>query len=299
MSGKRAFEAVALGVTLVVSAVASRAQPAEVDSEWLPPLPGECSEIGAGLIGGGYSVAQPFTAGRQGILDRLEVRVRTLPRAGLPAGPLRIEIRALDDAGLPSWNPAVTLFSVELESAAFSSFPEPTAVNVRAAGIRVAAGDRLAIVIAIVEPPLPESDPQYELCGADGYPGGTSYAGTTGWPPWFERDWDLAFRTWVAAEGTGFVRGDANASGVIDIADSVTTLNWLFLGGGVPPCVDAADINDDGDADVSDAVALLNWLFLGGEAPPAPGPLECGSDPTEDELDCGSFEPCAELEDAL
>ena len=87
---------------------------------------------------------------------------------------------------------------------------------------------------------------------------------------------------------TPFLRGDANGDGVVDISDAAFTLAWLFLGGPEPPCVDAADSNDSGgfQPDVSDSVYLLNWLFLGGTPLPAPGTLECGSDPTEDDLDC-------------
>ena len=58
-----------------------------------------------------------------------------------------------------------------------------------------------------------------------------------------------------------------------------------------PECEDAADANDDGAIDIADAIAVLSHLFAG--AGPLPEPFgECGVDPTVDNLDCTSYEPC-------
>ena len=76
-----------------------------------------------------------------------------------------------------------------------------------------------------------------------------------------------------------FIRGDADASGEVDLADSMFTLDCVFAGAECPSCEDAADANDDGEMGVSDAVYGLLFLFAGGAAPPAQYP-ECGSDPT-------------------
>jgi hypothetical protein len=76
-----------------------------------------------------------------------------------------------------------------------------------------------------------------------------------------------------------FRRGDSNCDGSADISDAIHELNWLFLGGPFPCCLEAADLDDDAEIDVSDAVFLLFWRFDGAEPPPAPGPLECGPDP--------------------
>jgi hypothetical protein len=89
-----------------------------------------------------------------------------------------------------------------------------------------------------------------------------------------------------------FRRGDCNADGEVDIADGVSSLNFLFLAGGAPPCLDSADSDDSGAIDISDSVAVFNYLFLEGDMPPAPGPRECGADPTPDELGCGGFAGC-------
>src|SRR5215510_6209459 len=88
-----------------------------------------------------------------------------------------------------------------------------------------------------------------------------------------------------------FIRGDANANGRVDLSDAVFTLAYLFQGGDGPSCNDAADSNDSGKVDLSDAVYTLGYLFLGGPAPPAPG-LECGWDPTPDDIYCFSYAAC-------
>ncbi len=91
-----------------------------------------------------------------------------------------------------------------------------------------------------------------------------------------------------------FVRGDANGDRLVDITDGISILDFLFLGGRVPPCFDAADANDSGgDAlDISDAVSLFGFLFLGSlPALPAPGHEACGPDPTADLLGCAAY-PC-------
>ena len=83
-----------------------------------------------------------------------------------------------------------------------------------------------------------------------------------------------------------FRRGDSNGDEVLDLSDGINTLDWLFDAGGVPACLDAADVDDSGRIDISDPIGLLAFLFLGADAPPNPGPLQCGLDPSEDELDC-------------
>jgi len=85
-----------------------------------------------------------------------------------------------------------------------------------------------------------------------------------------------------------FVRGDANGGQGVDITDGIATLNFLFLGGQEPPCLDASDADDSGGLDLSDGVAVFSFLFLDGAPPPEPGPKECGVDPTADELTCAS-----------
>lgn len=84
---------------------------------------------------------------------------------------------------------------------------------------------------------------------------------------------------------TVFLRGDSNDDGQHDISDASYSLNYLFLGGPVPACLDAADANDDGSLDLSDPVAGLNVLFLGSKPLPSPAAAP-GFDPTADGLGC-------------
>jgi hypothetical protein len=92
-------------------------------------------------------------------------------------------------------------------------------------------------------------------------------------------------------EGPKFIRGNADAEGTINLSDGVFILNHLFLGGPVPPCLEAADADGNGKLNLSDAVYLFNHLFLGGPPPPEPHP-ECGT--AEMKLGCESFPACPE-----
>ena len=82
-----------------------------------------------------------------------------------------------------------------------------------------------------------------------------------------------------------FLRGDASMDEQRDITDVVIVLDYSFLGGREPGCMDAADANDDERVDVSDAILLLNYLYLGSGRMPPPA-AGIGEDPTPDALDC-------------
>jgi hypothetical protein len=85
---------------------------------------------------------------------------------------------------------------------------------------------------------------------------------------------------------TGFLRGDSNGDGTIDISDPVATLKHLFSGLALD-CEDAADFDDGGSLDLTDAVATLDFLFREGPSPAAPYPTPA-DDPTPDALECRS-----------
>ena len=71
-----------------------------------------------------------------------------------------------------------------------------------------------------------------------------------------------------------FIRGDANADGVIDVSDAGQVLLILFAGRPAISCQAAEDADGNETIDLSDAVYLLEYLFLGGPPPePFPG---CG-----------------------
>ncbi len=89
-----------------------------------------------------------------------------------------------------------------------------------------------------------------------------------------------------------FKRGDANDDGIVDLADPIFIINYLFVGGPEPHCLDAGDSNDDGNnLDVSDVIYTIQWMFSGGLPPPPPHP-DCSPDPTSDGLECVSYLSC-------
>ncbi len=71
----------------------------------------------------------------------------------------------------------------------------------------------------------------------------------------------------------GFLRGDMNYSGTIDLSDAIRLLSILFLGveDQCPGAYDVvADINSTGNVDIADPVFLLRYLFLDGPMPAPP-----------------------------
>ena len=88
-----------------------------------------------------------------------------------------------------------------------------------------------------------------------------------------------------------FIRGDCNFDIQIDISDAAVMMVHQFEAFPVP-CRDACDSNDDGVLNLADVVLLLNYLFDGGAPPasPSPSPIpvqsDLGVDPTPDNLDC-------------
>lgn len=91
-------------------------------------------------------------------------------------------------------------------------------------------------------------------------------------------------------EETLFVRGDVNSDGALDIADAISSLDYLF-GAVALSCQDAADTNDDGRLDIADPIHLLTFLFGNQTVPPAPFP-DCDTDPSADLLECQSAGNC-------
>ena len=88
--------------------------------------------------------------------------------------------------------------------------------------------------------------------------------------------------------GTPFRRGDFDGDGALNIADPISTLQYLFAGGVAPECTAAADIDASGDLQINDPIALLGFLFVAGP-PPAPPFPDCGVSPTEE---CAMTDAC-------
>jgi hypothetical protein len=64
-----------------------------------------------------------------------------------------------------------------------------------------------------------------------------------------------------------FLAGDANGDAVVDVADIIFLINYLFMNGSAPIPLEAGDVNLDGVVDTGDLVYLINFLFLDGAAP--------------------------------
>ncbi len=71
----------------------------------------------------------------------------------------------------------------------------------------------------------------------------------------------------VTRRGAEFVVGDANGDEVIDVADVMYLINYLFIGGSPPQPMEAGDANCDGAVDIADVMCLINYLFIGGTLP--------------------------------
>jgi len=96
---------------------------------------------------------------------------------------------------------------------------------------------------------------------------------------------DGASASCAATIQSGFIRGEFNGDGAVNLADVIALGAYLFSGAPAPNCLDAGDVNDDGLLEVSDMVFALSYNFSSGPAPSAPFP-SCGPDPTIDALDC-------------
>ena len=92
-----------------------------------------------------------------------------------------------------------------------------------------------------------------------------------------------------------FLRGDVDGNGFANaLLDALHLLEFGFVQGDDPPCMEAADVDDNGSVSVLvDSIMLLNWGFNGGDVPADPGPEVCGPDPAPEELSCfGPVEGC-------
>jgi C1A family cysteine protease len=66
----------------------------------------------------------------------------------------------------------------------------------------------------------------------------------------------------------GVICGDVNNDGIINVADAVYLINYLFRTGPLPlPQLCTGDCNHDGTVTVSDVVFLINYLYNGGPLP--------------------------------
>ncbi len=69
------------------------------------------------------------------------------------------------------------------------------------------------------------------------------------------------------AHASYVMHGDATGDGLIDVADVLYLINYLFLGTSAPCPMEAGDATCDGIVDVADVLLIINYLFLGTSPP--------------------------------
>jgi len=72
---------------------------------------------------------------------------------------------------------------------------------------------------------------------------------------------------WFGLEKPSYIRGDANGDGIIDLADVLYLINYLYKGGPAPDPFEAGDCTCDGIVDLGDVLYLISYLYKGGPAP--------------------------------
>ncbi len=63
--------------------------------------------------------------------------------------------------------------------------------------------------------------------------------------------------------------GDVNGDGLVNVTDVFFLINFLFVGGQLPPGL--ANVDGNATTDVNDVFSVINSLFAGGPAPNCPG----------------------------
>ncbi len=76
-----------------------------------------------------------------------------------------------------------------------------------------------------------------------------------------------AYAAVQAALASTYLAGDANGDQMVNVADAVYLLNYLYKNGIAPDPMAAGDPNADCAVDVADAIYLLNYLYKNGPAP--------------------------------
>jgi len=66
---------------------------------------------------------------------------------------------------------------------------------------------------------------------------------------------------------SGFLAGDVNNDGRVNIGDPIYVIDYLFRGGNTPLSMVLGDANGDCRLDIGDAIYLINYIFRGGPMP--------------------------------
>jgi hypothetical protein len=70
------------------------------------------------------------------------------------------------------------------------------------------------------------------------------------------------------ARSVGYKIGDPTLDGVIDIADVLYLINYLYKAGSAPDPLQAGDVTCDGQVNIDDVIFLINYLYKHGPTPP-------------------------------
>ncbi len=65
----------------------------------------------------------------------------------------------------------------------------------------------------------------------------------------------------------GWICGDADGSGEVDIDDVVYLISYIFSGGPAPNPIESGDADCSGSIDIDDVVYLIAYIFTGGPEP--------------------------------
>jgi hypothetical protein len=76
-----------------------------------------------------------------------------------------------------------------------------------------------------------------------------------------------AYQAVLAALQNNYLAGDANGDAVVELADLVYLINYLYRNGPAPDPLAAGDPNADCVVELADLVYLINYLYEGGPAP--------------------------------
>lgn len=94
-------------------------------------------------------------------------------------------------------------------------------------------------------------------------------------------------------DGPRFIRGSCDGSGEATISSPIFLLNYLYMGGLAPPCLEACDADADLSLNLTDAIYVLNFLFMGGPSPPGWTSPAGGGNGTTPTCESTTHERCA------
>jgi hypothetical protein len=214
------------------------------------PLSGGTS---IGVIGAAVnqSAAQVFTVGLEGRLDRMEAYFYV---GGAPTSPLVLEVHPVS-GGVPG----AAVLASGLASPAPAGL-QWVSFDLNAANLSIAPGQQLAMVVWSAQD---LTRGEYDVEGShDVYAGGASfYRSFSG--PWMPiNDYDLMFRTYVAAGGS-CGSSDFNHDGDSGTDEDIESFFACIAGGCCAAC-GSADFDGDGDPGTDADIEAFFRVLAGG-----------------------------------